>query len=149
MVKSEKEIRKDLQKLASQYSPAMTNIARVKSVSVENKTCILLDDNKVEINNVRLLPVLVENKAILKIPADNSLVLAIRLENTENWFVDAVTELEKMQIISGGESLSEVIADLIKAIRAMKFTTNQGPTINLINDPDFAAVQEKFNKIFF
>ena len=35
------------------------------------------------------------------------------------------------------ETLKKLMADLITAIKALKFTTNNGPTINLINIADF------------
>jgi len=34
--------------------------------------------------------------------------------------------------------------DLISAIKAMKFTTNMGPTIELINRPEFIAIENRF-----
>lgn len=44
------------------------------------------------------------------------------------------------------ETLKKLMADLIKAIKALKFTTNNGPTINLINIADFIALENRFNQ---
>lgn len=44
------------------------------------------------------------------------------------------------------ETLKKLMADLIKAIKALKFTTNNGPTINLINIADFIALEDRFNQ---
>ena len=44
------------------------------------------------------------------------------------------------------ETLKKLIADLITAIKALKFTTNNGPTISLINIADFIALENRFNK---
>lgn len=44
------------------------------------------------------------------------------------------------------ETLKKLIADLITAIKALKFTTNNGPTINLINIADFIALENRFNQ---
>ena len=45
------------------------------------------------------------------------------------------------------ETLKALMSDLLKAIKAMKFTTNQGPTINLINRADFEALETRFNNL--
>lgn len=44
------------------------------------------------------------------------------------------------------ENLKKLMADLIRAIKALKFTTNNGPTINLINIADFIALENRFNQ---
>ena len=38
------------------------------------------------------------------------------------------------------------MADLLKAIKAMKFTTNTGSTIQLVNLQDFIDVETRFNQ---
>lgn len=43
------------------------------------------------------------------------------------------------------ETLKKLMTDLITAIKALKFTTNNGPTINLINVADFVALENRFN----
>lgn len=47
----------------------------------------------------------------------------------------------------GDENLQVLILDLIKAIKNMKFTTNTGSTINLINLPEFVALEPRFKQI--
>ncbi|MCH4829780.1 MULTISPECIES: hypothetical protein [Flavobacterium] len=44
------------------------------------------------------------------------------------------------------ETLKKLMADLIKACKQLKFTTNNGPTISLINIQDFIAVETRFNQ---
>jgi hypothetical protein len=44
------------------------------------------------------------------------------------------------------ETLKKLMADLIKAIKALKFTTNNGPTISLINIADFITLENRFNQ---
>jgi hypothetical protein len=44
------------------------------------------------------------------------------------------------------ETLKILMADLIAAIKKMKFTTNNGPTINLINIQDFISIERRFNQ---
>jgi hypothetical protein len=45
------------------------------------------------------------------------------------------------------ESLRSLVLELIDGIKKMKFTTNFGPTINLINIADFEAVETKFKSL--
>ncbi len=146
---NEQDIREGLAKMASKYGPQDSNIAKVKSVDETNNTCTLIDDDGLEIYNVRLLPIVAENQSIIMIPENKSLVLAIRIENTEQWMVLRATKIKKIQVQAGGEDLLTLVTDLIAAIRAMKFTTNQGPTITLINDSTFAQLDNRFKKMFF
>lgn len=44
------------------------------------------------------------------------------------------------------ETLKKLMKDLIKAIKKMKFTTNMGPTIKLINESEFTALEKRFNQ---
>ncbi|WP_163444429.1 hypothetical protein [Flavobacterium columnare] len=44
------------------------------------------------------------------------------------------------------ETLKKLMADLIKACKQLKFTTNNGPTISLINIQDFIAIETRFNQ---
>ncbi len=66
----------------------------------------------------------------------------VKIENTEFQFDKDGFLLKKED-----ETLKELIQDLIKAIKAMKFTTNQGPTINLVNINDFISLEKRFNKL--
>jgi hypothetical protein len=43
----------------------------------------------------------------------------------------------------GGESLFAILDDLVAAILNMKFTTNMGPTIALVNAPEFQNIQNR------
>jgi hypothetical protein len=45
------------------------------------------------------------------------------------------------------ESLRSLLLELIEGIKNLKFTTNFGPTINMINIADFTAVETKFKNL--
>lgn len=47
----------------------------------------------------------------------------------------------------GDENLRKAILDLISAIKNMKFTTNTGSTIQLVNLPDFIALEPRFKTL--
>ena len=45
------------------------------------------------------------------------------------------------------ESLRSLMLELIGGIKKMRFTTNFGPTIKLINIADFEAIETKFKSL--
>lgn len=65
----------------------------------------------------------------------------VKIENVE-FQIDQEGFLLKKE----NETLKKLMSDLIKAIKLMKFTTNNGPTINLINIQDFIDVETRFNQ---
>lgn len=142
------DIRRMLAGLAAEYGPPPTLVARVKDVNRNDSTCTLIDD-ETEYYNVRLAPVTGTNKGYVQIPKAGSIVLAVKVEDSDEWAVIACTEIEQIQVIVNDESLAEWAKDFITAIRNMKFTTNVGPTITLINDPDFIALENRLNKILY
>ena len=56
--------------------------------------------------------------------------------------------VEVYSIKTDTESLKVVLSDLVDAIGQMVFTTNQGPTINLVNAPTFTAIKQRLNNLF-
>ena len=156
------QIREGLQKMAKDHGPAVSNIATVKSVDEEKAVCVLEDEDGQEIFEVRLRPVLNGNKSFLQVPKVGSLVLTIRIEDDDDWMVIACDEIEKIiyhvgenvfelsdkfKIAANGENLKDLIDDLFTAIGNMSFTTNNGPTIALINSVEFTDLKTKFNTL--
>lgn len=98
-------------------------------------------------------------------PKEGSIALIgiIENKNTSTFLIDA-EEVEDFEINLNGdalqfkinengfllkkenETLKLLMADLIKAIKALKFTTNTGPTIKLINIQQFIDLEERFNE---
>ena len=66
----------------------------------------------------------------------------VKIENTT-----LAIDKDGFLLQKGNETLAKLTADLLKAIKAMKFTTNMGPTIQLINIQDFIALEKRF-KVF-
>lgn len=156
------EIREKLEEMAKAHGPAVSNIARVRSVDEVNATCILEDEDGQEIFDVRLRAVLTGKKSFLQVPKVGSQVLAIRIEDDDDWMVIACDELEKVvwtvgqttlsltdkiKLEAGGESLATLIDDLFVAIDKMVFTTNMGPTIKLVNKPEFDSIKNRFKTL--
>tara|TARA_R110000868_G_scaffold52171_6_gene165044 strand:+ start:28896 stop:29387 length:492 start_codon:yes stop_codon:yes gene_type:complete len=156
------QIRKAMEDMAKGHGPAVSNIAKVKSVDENKATCLLIDEDGQEIFDVRLRPVLTGKKSFILVPKVGSYVLAVRVEDDDDWMVIACDEIEKVgyyvgdtiveltdkvQISAGGENLATLIDGLFEAIGKMVFTTNTGPTIKLVNKPEFEDLRTKFKTL--
>jgi hypothetical protein len=164
------QIRKALEQMAKNDGPAVSNIAKVKSVDETKATCVLVDENGMEIFDVRLRPVLTGNKSFILVPKVGSLVLAVRVEDDDDWMVIAADEIEKIGYYIGttiieidgtgflfkkeDETLKKIMVDLIAAVKAMSFLVNTtgtaaaqtGATNTLNNAAQFTAIETRINQ---
>lgn len=158
---TEEQLREGFQNLAKRFGPAVSNIAVVKSVNENEATCILIDEDEQEYVDVRLRPVLTGNKSFLQIPKVGTQVLAIRIEDDEDWMVIACDEVEKFLWITetakveisdkllfsaNGVNLLELMERLFTVIEK-GYTTNNGPTIRLIFKDEFNDIKNDFKQI--
>lgn len=156
------DIRQKLGDLAGSSGPAVSNIAKVKSVDENGAVCVLEDEDGQEIPEVRLRPVLTGKKSFLQIPKIGSLVLAVRIEDDDDWMIIACDEVDKflwvtdttkieltdkVHISANNKNMAELIDKLFEAILKMRFTTNAGPTIRLINRPEFESLKNEFKEL--
>lgn len=159
---TEEQIRQALERMAKGVGPAVSNIAKVKSVDETKALCVLVDEDGQEILDVRLRPVLSNKKSFILVPKVDSFVLAVRVEDDDDWMVIAADEVtkvgyyvgetlfeltDKVHISAGGENLADLIDNLFTAIGNMVFTTNAGPTINLVNKLEFEELNQKFKSL--
>ena len=122
------DIRERLGDLVGSAGPAVSNIAKVKSVNENLATCVLEDEDGQEIPEVRLRPVLTGKKSFLQIPT--------KVELTD-----------KVHISANNKNMAELIDKLFEAILKMRFTTNTGPTIMLINRAEFESLKNEFKEL--
>lgn len=156
------QIRDGLKEMAKAHGPTVSNIAKVKSVNESAATCELEDEDGQLIFDVRLRPVLNGKKSFIQIPKVGSFVLAVRIEDDEDWMVigcDEVTKVvwyvgttivefsDKVHIESHGENMANLMDDLFVAINNMVFTTPNGPTTGLVNMAQFTALKMRFKKL--
>lgn len=129
-----KQIRDALQRLAGTVGPVQTILATVVSVDEDELTCVL-DWDDVQVHDVRLRPVINGNESVTIIPKEGSWVIAVRLEDDQEWMVLAADEIDKYRIVagdllfemkdgkflvqSGNQNLGKCIDDLIIEIQAI------------------------------
>lgn len=155
------QIREGLKGIAKSYAPEVSNIAKVKSVDEAKATCILIDEDEQEYLDVRLRPVLNGKKSFLQIPKVGTFVLAIRVEDDDDWMVIACDEVEKVVYYVGnsvfqiddkfhfeanGKNLANVVSRLLDVVEK-GYKTNTGATIQLIMFPEFQEIKNDFKNI--
>jgi hypothetical protein len=161
----EERIRQGMIDMASKHGPAQIVTGTVLDVDETQDTCTVTTVDGLEIPEVQLRATINpdEKKAWVLLPAVNSEVLIGNIENGTQWCVLMVSEItgirsevnntvfevdgEKFQLSNDQENLSTLIGDLITTIREMVFTTNVGPTIQLVNDQAFQSLQTRFNNL--
>ncbi|MCU7615668.1 hypothetical protein NZ698_00540 [Chryseobacterium sp. PBS4-4] len=155
------QLRRGFDSYARSMAPPVSNIARVKSVDEEEGTCILIDEDDQEFLDVRLKPVLSENKSFLQIPKVGTFVLAVRVEDDDDWMVIACDEVDKFLWIVGNTKLEltdkicmEANNQNLLSLMERLFTvldrgyqTNTGVTIQLVLQPQFELIKQDFKKL--
>lgn len=134
----------------------------VKSVDAAQGVCVV-HDGELQFK-ARLASVISDSdERFYLLPKVGSNVLIAPIEEDINrYHVVSFSEVEKLYYKVGkvvvdidaagflfqkeNETLKQLMADLLKAIKAMKFTTNTGSTIQLVNLQDFIDVETRFNQ---
>ena len=155
------QIRKGFEHFARSMAPPVSNIARVKSVNEDEGTCILIDEDDQEYMEVRLKPILSENKIFLQIQKVGTFVLAVRVEDDDDWMVIACDEVEKFLWIVGTTKLeltdkicmeanNQNLLNLLERLFTVLdrgYQTNTGVTIQLVLQPQFEVLKQDFKKL--
>lgn len=137
--------------------------ATVKAVDKAKGTCTV-NDGDLDFTGVRLSAVIDgSNKRFYVFPKVGSSVLVSPIkEDIRQLYIESYSEVESTDIIidsvrmridkdgfllkKENETLKKLIDDLLQAILNMRFTTNYGPTINLINAQEFTLIKNRFNQ---
>ena len=156
------QIRDGLKKMAESHGPAVSNIAKVKSVDETKATCTLVDDDGQEYFDIRLRPVLTANKSFILVPKVGTYVLAIRVEDDDDWMIIAADEItkigyyvgqtvveftDKIHFQANNQSLATLMDSLFIAIENMVFVTPAGNTTALVNIADFISLKNQFKQL--
>jgi hypothetical protein len=150
-----------IQKLASTGDEIYAKICEVTSVDQENKTADLKPlDGSSEIFDAYL--VTDDEKGSLYLEPKIGSLVCVVFVTKEIAVVVSPSELVKMRLKIEGvelnidkdgfllkkenETLKKLMGDLIQACRNMVFQTNSGITIELLTDPEFEALETRFNE---
>lgn len=145
-------IRQGLQHLGKKVGPVQTMLAQVESIDEDAATCVL-DEDGLLVNDVRLRPVLNGKESITIYPKPGCWVLAVRIEDDEDWMVVAADEVDKYRlkvgdtelevkdgflVKRGEDTLKEVLQLIIEAVSVV--VVLQG------TNPDYTKLQEALTK---
>ena len=153
----------DLQKIFGELRKrgVSTFAAEVTEVDKEKGTCTVKDD-EIEYFNVQLSSIVDGSKKQLFIyPVLGSSVLVSPIEEKLEWlYIEVYSEVEQVDwnikavkfnfdengflLKKQNETLAKLMSDLLKEIQKMKFTTNTGSTILLVNKPQFLSIENRF-----
>ncbi len=156
----------DLQNAFNQLKKRDVDTFPAKVISVDKTagTCVV-DDGELQYTDVALSATVEDNgKRFYLFPAVESYVLVSPInEDLHRLYVEFFSEIEdfdlkientRLKIDKDGfllrkqnETLAKLMSDLLKEIQNMKFTTNTGSTILLVNKPKFLAIENRFKDL--
>ena len=156
------EALKAIQKLSKTGDELYAKVCEVTAIDIDGKTCNVKPvDDTGELFEIPWSAD-VQGDGLLLQPKAGSMVLVVFLDK-HNAQICNVSELDKMYLKIGtvewkvdatgfmlkkqNENLKLLMHDLLVAIKLMKFTTNSGPTITLLNAATFTTLQTRFDNL--
>lgn len=154
------ELKKIIQELAQTGEEKYAKICEVMSVDAQNKTADLqpLDGTspiydaflQVDENGVFVEPKVGSLVACVFVTKEIAVVVnhsqirqfQLKIQQTE-FLIDKKGFLLKKD----DETLAKLMADLLQEIQKMKFTTNTGSTIQLVNQMEFKKIENRFKTL--
>lgn len=150
------KLKQTLSELQKNNTPTQTVWVEVKEVDWEAKTMTVLGiDDDLEyydvllgLGSVDIKPKVGSNCLIGFINNSETLPFLIMADEVEE--IDIKSEQCQFKINDGfllkkeNETLKKLMVDLLQEIQKMKFTTNTGSTIKLVNKPQFLNIEKRF-----
>lgn len=137
------QIRERLRQMASEVGPDNTLIGKVSSVDEDNLVCDIKDDDGLDFYDVRLQPVLDGNESVTLFPKVGCWAVAIRLEDSDDFFLIACTELDKWRLTvgetiveqnsngllvkKGDDTLKEALSLIVEAVQVIVVSSGTNP----------------------
>lgn len=156
-----KSIRQIIQNVNQNGDEIYCKIGIVTEIDTQNKTVVVEPiDGSTPVLDVKIQAD-VSKQGLAIFPAIGSHVLigfidkdnAVLLNSSEVTKFDLAIEKTQFKIDAAGfllkkenETLKKLMVDLLQAIQNMKFTTNTGSTILLVNKPEFVSIEKRFNQ---
>jgi len=95
------EVRQALADFSAQYGPQHSQLFTVSSSDVDALTCYCIDDEGVE-HLVRIAPIVTNGQSLVIVPAEGKKVLAVRFEDSEDWFTSWIEQWKSVTLVIGG-----------------------------------------------
>lgn len=145
-----------LSELQASKIPTQTVLVEVKEVNWDDRTMTVIGvDDELEyydvllgLGSVNVKPKVGSNCLIGFINNSETLPFLIMAEVVEE--IDVKSEHCQLKVNDGfllkkeNETLKKLMVDLLQEIQKMKFTTNTGSTIKLVNRPQFLNIEKRF-----
>jgi hypothetical protein len=162
---AQEEIRERLKRLAGDFGPAASMLGEVVSVDEAEGVCVI-NDGDIDVYDVRLRPVITANQGVTLFPAVGSFVLAIRIEQSDEWLLIAAEKIDKCRVVvgnieaeldgekvllkKGSDDAKKLLNDFIDAVKNLKLMTNTGVTISLTaaSLTTLTEIDERINELF-
>ncbi|GAA4354177.1 hypothetical protein GCM10023185_15590 [Hymenobacter saemangeumensis] len=128
--------------------PVKTGV--VTSVNLQELTCdVDPDDEGAELVGVRLRTIADDGAVdgFTVIPKVGSSVTLLMLDEDTAVVVQASTA-QLLTLATENESLKAILKDTFAAIGRMSFQTNNGATLQLLNAPEFTALDQRLDLLF-
>lgn len=150
------KLKKTLSELQALKTPIQTVLVEVKEVDWGERTMTVIGiDDELEyydvllgLGSVNVKPKVGSNGLIGFINNSETLPFLIMAEVVEE--IDVKSEHCQLKVNDGfllkkeNETLKKLMVDLLQEIQKMKFTTNTGSTIKLVNKPQFLNIEKRF-----
>lgn len=154
----DRELQQGFRNLGQRTTPTLS--VEVVSVDKTKGVCRVFEDG-LEFE-VRLASVINENKNRLYLfpKIGSSILIAPIEEDINRYHIIGYSEIESLYLgieqteflvnnegfllKKEEETLAKLMSDLLQEIQKMKFTTNTGSTITLVNKPQFIAIENRF-----
>ena len=154
-------IKELIQKLAESGNELYAKIAEVTAVDTDVKTCDVKPiDGTSEIFDVFLNldettgqfrePVVGALICIVFITKETAVAVnysELKQHNVKIKETEFIIDEKGFLLRKADENLAKLMDDLLKEILKMKFTTNTGSTITLVNAPEFVGIQNRFKNL--
>jgi hypothetical protein len=135
------ELKQALDEWVAQRVPVVVVPGTVTAVRMAEEVCDVQPEN----GDALVTDVVLGNGIF---PAEGAQVLIGRVENrpTDTFLISADT-VTHFRLATEQESLHTLLKDLIAEVRALKFTTNAGPTIALITDLNWQVLATRVDNL--
>lgn len=150
------QIRNRLKEIAQQVGPTVTMLAQVKSVDEGEMTCVLYDaESDLDFFDVRLRPVIDGKEFLTILPKVDSWVLAVRLEDDDEWQAIAFGEVDKWRLKIGEAIIEQDAAglliqkqsDTLKQILQLVIEAVQVTVVLQGTNPDYTKLTQAMTKL--